>query len=133
VFAIYGLSDTTSSFGALPWTVPGGSCQLLTSIELSTLLFADANGAIADYTPGAALPIPADNAFAGMVLFEQLGAFAPGVNVYGVALSSAQRVTLGALNPLGRGTYSVWHDTEATSPLANDVRAFGYGVRLRTL
>jgi len=133
VFAIFGLSNTTSSFGALPYTLTGTNCTLLTSIDLSTLLFANAAGVIPANQPGASFAIPADNAFQGLVLHEQLAAYVAGANSWNLVLSNGLTVTLGSLNPLGRGTYTVQNGESATSPVASEVKPFGFAVRLRTL
>ena len=133
VFAIFGLSNTTSTLGALPYTLPGTNCASLTSIDLTSLLFADVTGAIAANQPGAALPIPADNAFLGLVLYEQLAAYVAGANSWNLVVSDGLMVTLGSLAPLGRGTYTVQNGESATSPVAIDVKPFGFAMRLRTL
>jgi len=133
VFAIFGLSNTTSTFGPLPYTLPGTNCALLTSIDLSSLLFADAAGVIAGSQPGASFAIPADNAFLGLVLHEQLAAYVAGANSWNLVLSNGLTVTLGSLNPLGRGTYTVLNGESAVSPVATEVKPFGFAVRLRTL
>lgn len=133
VFAIFGLSNTISHFGPLPFHLTGTSCSFLASIEVYSLLFADAAGTIAGAQAAAAIAVPADNAFAGLKLYEQLAAFAPGANPYDVALSDGLEVTLGSIQAPSRGTYAVTHDASATDPIATGIRAFGYAMRLRTL
>lgn len=132
VFAIFGLSDTTSSFGPLPFQLPGTGCNFYSSTESYALVFADAGGTL-EAQPGTALAVPADNGFAGLVLFSQLAAYAPGANAFDVVLSDGLETTLGSLLPAGRGTWAVSHGASAVAPIATDVEAFGYAVRLRTL
>ena len=133
VFGIFGLSDTTSTFGALPYRLPGTGCDLLTSIDLTTLLVADAAGAITGTQPGAALAVPADPGFIGLGLFAQLAAYAPGLNPLNLVATDGLAISLGSLDPLGRGTYQVANGDSATAPVANSVKPFGYAMRLRTL
>lgn len=133
VFAVFGLSDTTSSFGPLPYTLPGTPCNLLTSIDFSRVLFADAAGAITGTQQGAAMAIPADPGFVGLGLFAQLAAYAPAANSWDLITSDGLALTLGSLAPLGRGTYMVGNGDSATAPFATSVKPFGFAMRLRTL
>ena len=132
VFAIFGLSNTTSALGQLPYQLSGTNCSLLVSPDLTSLLFADAAGAIPANQPGAALPIPATNAFQGLMLFEQLAAWSPGANPWDIVVSDGLFVTLGSIQPLGRGTYTVQNGESAFAPVAIDVKPFGLAMRLRT-
>jgi hypothetical protein len=132
VFAIFGLSNTTSSLGQLPYQLSGTNCSILASPDVTSLLFADAAGVIPASQPGASLPIPADNAFQGLMLFEQLAAYAPGANSWNVVLSDGLFVLLGSIQPLGRGTYTVQNGESATAAVAIDVKPFGLAMRLRT-
>jgi hypothetical protein len=131
VLAIAGLSNTQSSLGALPLTVPGTSCQFLTSIDLTWLLQADAAGSIAPDQDPAALIVPPNPVFAGFVLYEQLLAFVPGANPpWGFALSDARAVTLGGLSAPGIGAYTVSHGSRHDARIADKVEAFGFALRL---
>ncbi len=133
VFVLYGLDNTQSAFGPLPFRFPGTSCDLLVRIDASVLTFATPVGTLEPGLPGNAFPVPADAVFAGMVIHEQLAALAPAANPLGVAVSNAQTVTLGTIAPPGRGTYTVGNSVDADAAIATEVKAFGYAVRLRTL
>jgi hypothetical protein len=133
VFIVYGLSNTQSAFGNLPFGLPGTNCSLLASIDASALAFASTTGTLGTGAAANALVVPADPVYSGLVVHEQLVPFAPAANVYGVAFSNAQSVTLGTLTAPGRGTYAVWHGQDASATVATDVKAFGYAVRLGTL
>ena len=129
----FGLGETASTFGALRFRLPGTGCDLLTSIDFTTLLVADAAGAITGTQQGAALAVPADPGFIGLGLFAQLAAYAPGLNPWNLVATDGLAITLGSLDPLGRGTYQVANGDSATAPVANSVKPFGYAMRLRTL
>ena len=133
VLVMFGLSDAVSPVGALPYNLAGTTCDLLTSFDFYVLVQANAAGAIpAEYAP-AALVVPADPAFAGVTLFEQLASIVPGANApWGVALSDGRRIDLGALTAPSRGTWTVSHGTAADATIADRVEAFGYAVRLHT-
>jgi len=132
VFVIYGLDNTQSLFGPLPYRLPGTNCDLLVSVDATSLAFADATGALDSRSFANALVVPADPAYANLVIHEQLAALAPGANSFAVAFSNAQTVTLGSLTPLGRGTYVVGNGSDANATLATQVLPFGYAVRLGT-
>jgi hypothetical protein len=132
VFAVFGLSNSTSPLGPLPLVLPGTACTALVSPDLAVLLFADAAGSIANDTQAAAFAVPADPAFAGLQIFEQLVAIAPGANALGIATSDALEVALGTIAPPAIGTYLVAHDSDASAEVANTVRPFGYALRIRT-
>jgi len=125
VVAVYGL--TSGAF-----TLPGTSCTLLTSLDVTSLLLADGTGSVLG-NPAAALALPADPAISGYVVYEQLGSLVPAANPWGIVLGNGVTVNLGTFANPGRGTYSVAHDTDATAPLGNTMRAFGYAMRVRTL
>lgn len=133
VFVLFGLDNTQSAFGPLPFRFPGTGCDLLTRIDANALTFATPGGALESGTPGNAFAVPADPAYAGLVLHEQLAALAPAANPLGLATSNAQTVTLGTITPPGRGTYAVGNNVDANATIATEVKAFGYAVRLRTL
>lgn len=133
VFVLYGLDNTQSAFGPLPFRFPGTACDLLTRIDANTLTFATPGGALESGTPGNAFAVPADPAYAGLVLHEQLAAMAPAANALGLAVSGAQTVTLGSISPPGRGTYSVGNNLDANATIATEVKALGCAMRLRTL
>ncbi|MCR9244271.1 MAG: hypothetical protein NXI31_04510 [bacterium] len=125
----FGLSNTRSLFGALPLTFPGTNCDLLVSLDATTLTFADSTGALT----GLPFVVPPVAAYAGVTLHHQLVAFAPAANSLGAAFSNAQTVTLGTLAAPGRGTYVVSHGSDADATIATEVSAFGYAARLGTL
>lgn len=123
---VFGLVDPAA-------TLPGTSCTIHVDPIVLKLVITDAAGAFGSNQAGAALAMPADNSAAGLVIYEQAVSLVDGANSWGLVSSNAAAVTLGSFAPLGRGTYSVAHDTSATAPIANTVRPFGYAVRLRTL
>ncbi|MBL8754710.1 MAG: hypothetical protein JNK15_15505 [Planctomycetes bacterium] len=129
--AVFGLSNSTA-FVPLPWTLPGTNCTLLASPDVAVLTFADAAGSVAG-PQAVPLALPADPAFSGLVVYEQFASLVPTANPWGIVLSNGVAVTLGSWTPLGRGTFLAAHDTDATAPHANSLRAFGYAMRLRTL
>lgn len=131
VFAAFGLSDTVA-FVPLPFTLPGTSCSLLTSADVAAVTISDANGAVTGAN-AVVLPLAADPAFSGIMLFEQLVSLVPGANPFDLVFSDAIAVTLGTWTPPGRGTHLVAHDANANAAYANSIRAFGYALRLTTL
>jgi hypothetical protein len=133
VFALFGISDTTSVLGPLPFNLGGSSCNFLTSIDLISMLLADGAGAVTGSQAGAAIAIPAVPAFAGLNLFAQLASYVPGANPWDVVLSDGQAITLGSISAISRGTYMVGNGDSATSPFATSVKPFGFAMRLRTL
>lgn len=114
-------------------TLPGTSCTVHVDPIILQLVITNAAGAFDGSQPGAWLSPPVDNALAGLLIHEQVVSLVDGSNAFGLVTSNAAAVTLGSFAALGRGTYSVAHDTDAGAPYANIVRAFGYAVRLRTL
>lgn len=124
--SVVGLDNT-------PVALPGTACTLLARPDLVRVAFADATGAIGAATPAATLALPADPAIGGVSLYEQFAALAPGANAWDLVLSDAVAVSLGTFAPLGRGTYTVQHDTDATAAFANAVKPFGFALRLHTL
>ncbi|HEX6814007.1 MAG TPA: hypothetical protein VF384_20455 [Planctomycetota bacterium] len=128
VIAIYGLS----SGPPLPLTLPGTSCTLLASLDVTTLLFADATGAV-NGNPATALALPADPAISGYTIFEQLGSLVIAANPWGIVLGNGVAVNLGTFVNPGRGTYQVAHDTDANALFGNTLKPFGYAMRVRTL
>lgn len=131
VLAAFGLSNSTS-FVPLPFTLPGTTCSLLASPDLTLAAVADANGSLAG-AQAVPLALPADPALSGIVLYEQLASLVPAANPWGIVLSNGVAVTLGTWTAPGRGTISVSHDTNAGAAYANAIRPFGYALRLRTL
>ncbi|MBL8728319.1 MAG: hypothetical protein JNM25_07815 [Planctomycetes bacterium] len=133
--AIYlvGLDNTQSGGVPLPVTLSGTSCTLYTDPALYSGIFADANGAVTGVQPAATLSIPADPVTSGIVVYEQFVSLVETANPWGFVLSNATQVTLGTFATPGRGTYTVSHDSNANALYGNDVRTFGYAVRLRTL
>ncbi len=119
--------------GSLPFQLPGTGCSFFVSPDLWGLAFSDAGGTLDGQQAGTAIAIPGDNAFTGLVLFSQLAAYVPGANGFDLVLSDALQTTLGSMLPVGRGTYAVSHAASATDPIATDVNAFGYALRIRTL
>lgn len=129
--AVFGLSDTVA-FAPLPFTLPGTNCTLLASPDFTLPAVTDGSGALTT-AQGLVLSLPAEAALNGIVVFEQLASLVPTANPWGLVLSNANAVTLGSYNPLGRGTYLVAHDTNQNAAHANQLRAFGMALRLRTL
>ena len=131
VLGMYGLDNSNYVGVPLPFTLPGSSCDLLTSIEATLLTFADAAGSVSGTE--LALSLPANPALSGVQVYEQLASLVPTANVVGLVFSDAVGVTLGSFGTLGRQTYSVAHDTDAAATYANSLGAFGYAMRLGTL
>lgn len=131
VLGAFGLSNT-SAFVPLPFTLPGTACTLLASPDLTIGAIADASGTLGG-AQAIPLSLPADPAFSGIVVYEQLASLVPAANPWGIVLSNAVAVTLGSWFPLGRGTLAISHDTDASATHANAVKSFGYALRLRTL
>lgn len=130
VIGLYGLDNTNYFGAALPFTLPGSSCDLLVSIDAASVTTADASGAVTG--TDLALAVPANPALSGFVVYEQLAALVPNANLVGLVLSDAVEVTMGSFGALGRQTYSVAHDTDAGATYANMLSAFGYAMRLGT-
>lgn len=131
VLGMFGLDNTFNSGVPLPFTLPGTNCALLTSIDATAVTFADAAGRVTG--TDLALSLPADPAINGFLIYEQLASLVPAANAWGIVFSDGVEVTLGAFNLLGRQTYTVAHDTDATATYGNVVEPFGYAMRLRTL
>lgn len=112
--------------------LPGTTCSLYCDPIVLQLVITDGAGAFGNNQPGAVFAMPPDPSAAGLVIYEQAVSLVP-ANPYGLVFSNGAAVTLGSIAPLGRGTYSVAHDTDANAPAGNIVRAFGYAVRLHTL
>lgn len=123
---VFGLVDPAA-------LLPGTSCTVNVDPIVYQLVITDGTGAFGPGQPGAALNLSPDGALNGLVVQEQVISLVPSANAFGLVTSNAAAVTLGSFDPLGRGTYTVAHDTDAAAPLANIQRAFGYAVRLRTL
>jgi hypothetical protein len=131
VLAVFGLSNTTA-FVPLPFQLPGTTCSLLASTDVTLGTFADAAGTVSG-AQAVPLSLAADPAFSGLVIYEQLASLVPAANPWGIVLSNGVAVTLGNFAPLGRGTYTVQHDADANATFANAVKPFGFAARLRTL
>lgn len=132
VFALVGLSDQQSPFGPLPFTLPGTSCRFYNSFDVYWLMLANAAGAIPNGSQAGALPLPANPAFTGQVLHEQLLSYVPGANPpWDFVLSDLHSVTLGSWSTPGRGTVTASHGSRWDAEVADAVEAFGYAVRLR--
>jgi hypothetical protein len=131
VIGAFGLSDTLS-FVPLPFTLPGTSCSLLASPDVTFAAVADANGALTGANAFTLL-LPPDPAISGVSGFEQLASLVPAANPWGIVLSNAVAVSLGTWAPPGRGTWTVAHDVDANAQYANVLKAFGFATRLRTL
>ncbi|MCU0864905.1 MAG: hypothetical protein MUC36_14035 [Planctomycetes bacterium] len=131
VLAVFGLSNSIA-FAPLPFTLPGTTCTLLASPDFTLPAVADGNGTLGA-SQGPVLSLPANPALGGIVIFEQLASLVPTANPWGLVLSNAAAVTLGSWNPLGRGTYLAAHDSDQNAQYANQLRAFGMALRLRTL
>lgn len=130
VLGVFGLSNTMA-FVPLPFTLPGTTCDLLASPDVTLATFADTNGAVTDNS--LVLSLPADPALSNMIVYEQLASLVPTANPWGIVFSNAVAVTLGTWTAPGRGTFLISHDTDANAAYANAVRAFGLAARLHTL
>ncbi len=128
--AILSGSNTTSQFGALPWNLPATGCNLYTDLDLSFVMFTDAAGAIAPNQQMGAISVPANSAFSGVTIYEQLVAIVPGANPFDLVLSDARAITLGSFTPPSIGVYSVSHGADANATFADRVEPFGYAARL---
>lgn len=123
---LYGLT------GYLPdITLPGTNCDVFVSLDMMTPTLTNAVRRGDRIAVGAV--VPADPAFSGYTIYEQLAALVPGANAFDLVVSNAQSVTLGSGNPLGRGTYMVAHDLDANAAFANITKPFGFAIRFRTL
>lgn len=131
VLGMFGLDNTSYDGLLLPFTLPGTNCSLLTSIDATAITFADAAGNVTG--TDLALSLPADPAINGVVIYEQLASLIPAANALGIVFSDGVEVTLGRFDVLGRQTYTVAHDSDATATFGNVVEPFGYALRLRTL
>ncbi len=130
VVGIFGLSNSVA-FAPLPFTLPGTSCALLASPDFTPVVLASGTGAVGGEQ--LVLSLPADPAINGVVLYEQLASLVPAANPSGIRFSNGGERVLGGYTALGRGTYTVAHDNDASASFANVVRAFGYALQLRTL
>lgn len=129
VLCMVGGDNVNSQYGPLPVNLPGTSCDLFTSGELWFFMLANGAGAIVP-GQGSALSVPANTAFSGVTVYEQLLAFSPAANFFGMALSNMRAVTLGSLASPGIGVYTVSHGADADATIADSVDPFGYAVRL---
>jgi len=123
---VFGISNPAA-------TLPGTSCTVYTDPIIYKLVVTNAAGAFGPDQAGAALALPPDNALANLVVYEQAISLVPAANAWGLVTSNGVEVSLGFIAPIGRGTYTVVHDTDAGATFANGVKPFGFGARLRTL
>lgn len=130
---IFGVDNVQSGGILLPLTLPGTNCTLYTDPILLNPILTDATGAITGVQPAATLSMPADPSWNGLVVYEQVVSLVGSANPWGIVLTNAAEVTLGTFTTPGRGTCSVSHDSDANALFANDVRTFGYGMRVHTL
>lgn len=128
--AILSGSNTTSQVGALPWNLPTTSCNLYTDLDLNFVMFTDAQGAIAPNQQMGAISVPANPAFSGVTIYEQIVSLVPGANPFDLVLSDARAITLGSFTPPSIGVYTVSHGADANAAIADRVEPFGYAVRL---
>ncbi|MGK0157174.1 MAG: hypothetical protein ACI9SE_004150 [Neolewinella sp.] len=131
VLGMFGLDNATYDGLTLPFTLPGTNCALLTSLDATAITFADAAGNVTG--TDLALSLPADPAINGVLIYEQLASLVPAANSWGIVFSDGVEVTLGIFDVLGRQTYTVAHDSDASATFGNVVEPFGYALRLRTL
>jgi len=129
----FGIDGTQTGGIPLPLTLPGTNCTIYTDPILLNPILTDAGGAVTGVQPAATLSMPADPSASGLVIFEQVVSLVGTANPWGLVTTNAAQVTLGSFATPGRGTYSVTHDSDANALYANDVRTFGYAMRLRTL
>lgn len=130
---VFGVDSLQTGGIPLPLTLPGTNCTVYVDPIFMNPILTDAAGAITGVQPAATLSMPADTAFNGLTVYEQVLSLVPTANPWGFVLTNAAQVDLGSFVAPGRGTYTVSHDTNANALFANDVRTFGYAVRLRTL
>jgi hypothetical protein len=130
---VFGVDNLQTGGIPLPLTLPGTTCTVYVDPIFMNPILTDAAGAITGVQPAATLSMPADTAFNGLAVFEQVLSLVPAANPWGFVLTDAAQVDLGTFVTPGRGTYAVSHDTNANALYANDVRPFGYAMRLRTL
>lgn len=130
---LFGVDNVQSGGLPLPAALPGTLCTLYADPILMNAILTDATGAITGIQPAAVLSMPADPSWDGLVIYEQVVSLVGSANPWGLVLTDVAEVTMGSFLPLGRGTYAVSHDTDPNAPFANDVRAFGYGMRVHTL
>ncbi|MBL8748916.1 MAG: hypothetical protein JNK78_07140 [Planctomycetes bacterium] len=114
-------------------TLPGTTCTVYVDPIIFKVVVTDGAGSFGTEQPGASLAMPADNAFAGLVIYEQAVSLIDGANAFGLVTSNAVEVSLGSFATPGRGIYTVAHDTDSAASVANSVKPFGFAVRLRTL
>lgn len=125
-------SNTTSQVGPLPWNLPGTGCDLYTDLELSFVMFPDANGSIAPNQQMGAISVPANPAFNGVPIYEQFAAIVPGANAWDLVLSDARAIVLGSFTTPTTGVYAVSHGGDANAGVGDKVEAFGYALRVET-
>lgn len=123
---IVGFSDVP---GGVPLSPAG--CSLFATPDAVALLTFDATGALP--ATGIPLSIPANPAFSGVSLFEQLASVDFSLPYDGIVTSNALQVTMGTFTMPDRGVYMVAHDLDANAEYANMVKPFGFAVRFRTL
>lgn len=123
---IVGFSD---QLGGVP--MGPANCSLFPTPDVVAFLQYDVNGAL----PGMGIPlsIPANPAFSGVSLFEQLASADFSLPDDGIVMSNALQVTMGTFTMPDRGVYMVAHDLDDEAEYANMVRPFGFAVRFRTL
>ncbi|MGE3172620.1 MAG: hypothetical protein AB7O97_08325 [Planctomycetota bacterium] len=128
---VLGGSNAMSTFGPLPVTLPGTTCSLLASTDITWLAFTNAAGAVAPDLQSSAIVVPPVPAFAGARLYEQWISLVPAANPFGLIVSDALDVQLGSIQPPTTGIYLVSHGTQSDAAIADEVRPFGYAVELQ--
>ncbi|MFO1030965.1 MAG: hypothetical protein U1F60_07805 [Planctomycetota bacterium] len=120
-------------FSEVPGGMPIGQagCNLFVTPDAIAFLGYDANGALP--ANGIPLSIPANPAFSGVWLFEQLASADFSLPDDGIVMSNALQVTMGTFTMPDRGVYMVAHDLDDEAEYANMVKPFGFAVRFRTL
>jgi hypothetical protein len=132
VVAFIGASDTISTIGPLPLTLPGTNCRIYTSWDLNRITQADASGTVRAFDPGTVVPVPADPVFNGVTIYEQFLSFVPQANPpWDFVLSDKRTVTLGSFTPPTKGVWTV-SSNDPTAAVADSIAALAYALRVRT-
>lgn len=131
VVAFIGASDTVSSIGPLPFTLPGTSCNIYTSWDLNRLTQADGTGSVRAFDRGTMVPVPADAAFNGLTVYEQLLSYVVQANApWDFVLSDKRTVQLGSFFPPTKGVYTISSNDPGAS-VADFVGTRAYALRVR--
>jgi hypothetical protein len=132
-FVLVGLSDQSSSGGALPLNLPGTNCSLYNSADFALPFVTDSNGDLLA-SDALALVAPADAALVGARLFEQLVTIVPTANFpFGLVFSDQRDITLGSFVTPGIGAWTISSAASANAAVGDEILAGAIVVELRTL